>query len=60
MRTGRSLSQTPGLCTLYRVTGDDWQDHECIGMMATPELAQAICEAVNAHGRPLPVTESSR
>jgi hypothetical protein len=48
MRVGRTLSQTPGLCTLYRVTGDDWKAHECIGITATPEIAEAICEAVNA------------
>jgi hypothetical protein len=57
MRTGRHLSQTDGLCTLYRVTGDDWKDHECVGMVKTPEIAQAICEAVNARGIPLPARE---
>jgi hypothetical protein len=57
MRTGRHLSQTDGLCTLYRVTGDagdDWTAHECVGMAKTPEIAEAICEAVNARGIPLP------
>jgi hypothetical protein len=54
MRPGRTLSQTPGLCTLYRVTGDDWQEHECIGMVASPEIAEALCDAVNALGVPLP------
>lgn len=54
MRPGRSLSQTPGLCTLYRVTGDDWKAHECIGMVASPEVAAAVCGAVNALGVPLP------
>jgi hypothetical protein len=55
MRAGRSLSQVPeSLCTLYRVTGEDWQDHECIGIVKSPEIAAAVCEAVNAQGIPLP------
>jgi hypothetical protein len=52
MRTGRTLSQQPGPCTLYRVTGDG-QD-ECVGMVNSNEIAAAICEAVNARGIPLP------
>jgi hypothetical protein len=62
MRTGRHLSQTDGLCTLYRVTGDagdDWTQHECVGMAKTPEIAEAICEAVNARGIPLPAADRS-
>jgi hypothetical protein len=59
MRPGRTLSQTPGLCTLYRVTGDDWQAHECIGMVASPEIAEALCGAVNALGVPLPAAEGT-
>jgi hypothetical protein len=54
MRPGRTLSQTPGLCTLYRVTGDDWKAHECVGMVSSPEMAEAVCGAVNALGVPLP------
>lgn len=55
MRPGRHLSRTPGLCTLYAVTGDDWEQHECVGVVATPEIAAAVCEAVNARGVPLPM-----
>jgi hypothetical protein len=55
MRPGRHLSLTPGLCTLYAVTGDDWEQHACVGVVATPEIAAAVCEAVNARGVPLPV-----
>jgi hypothetical protein len=54
MRPGRTLSQTPGLCTLYRVTGDDWERHECVGLVTSPEVAKAICDAVTARGVPLP------
>src|ERR1019366_4115636 len=63
MRTGRHLSQTDGLCTLYRVTGDagdDWTAHECVGMAKTPEIAEAICEAVNARGVPLPPADAPK
>jgi hypothetical protein len=60
MRPGRKLSQSPGMCTLYRVTGDDWEAHECVGMVATPEIAAAVCEAVNARGVPLPSGEVGR
>ena len=60
MRAGRTLSQVPeSLCTLYRVTGDDWEAHECVGMVATPEIAAAVCEAVNARGVPLPAREGT-
>jgi hypothetical protein len=54
MRPGRKLSQAEGLCTLYAVTGDDWETHPCIGVAATAEIARAICDAVNAAGKPLP------
>jgi hypothetical protein len=54
MRPGRKLSRTPGLCTVYAVTGDDWEKHVCVGIMATPAIAAAVCEAVNARGVPLP------
>ena len=63
MRTGRHLSQTDGLCTLYRVTGDagdDWTQHECVGMAKTPEIAEAFCEAVNARGVPLPAADAPK
>jgi hypothetical protein len=60
LRVGRSLSRTPGLCTLYRVTGEDWQAHECVGVMTSPALAEAVCEAVNACGKPLPGREGRR
>jgi hypothetical protein len=59
MRPGRHLSRTPGLCTLYAITGDDWVDHVCVGVVATPEIAAAICEAVNARGVPLPTAGGS-
>ena len=52
MRTGRTLGRT-----LYRVTGPDWKAHECIGLADTPDIAAAICEAVNAYGKPLPERE---
>lgn len=45
MRTGRTLGRT-----LYLVTGEDWRDHQCIGIVDTPELAEAIVAAVNAAG----------
>jgi hypothetical protein len=54
IRTGRTLSGSPGLCTLYRVTGPGWKAHERVGVMASPALAEAVCAAVNAYGRPLP------
>jgi hypothetical protein len=54
MRPGRKLSRTAGLCTVYAVTGDDWEAHACVGIMATPAIAEAVCEAVNARGVPLP------
>jgi hypothetical protein len=54
MRTGRTLSGSPGLCTLYRATGPGWKAHERVGVMTSPALAEAVCEAVNAYGRPLP------
>lgn len=59
MRPGRHLSRWPGLCTLYRVTGEDQERHECVGVMASPELAAAVCEAVNARGVPLPPAEGT-
>jgi hypothetical protein len=54
MRPGRTLGQSPGLCTLYRVTGDDWKAHERVGVVISPEVAAAVCGAVNARGVPLP------
>lgn len=54
MRPGRKLSRAPGLCTVYAVTGDDWETHECVGIMATAAIADAVCDAVNARGIPLP------
>jgi len=59
MRPGRTLSQAPGLCTVYRVTGQDWAGHECVGVVSSPELAAAVCEAVNARGLPLPGAEGT-
>lgn len=55
MRPGRA----PGLCTLYRVAGEDWERHECVGVVSSPELAAAVCEAVNARGVPLPPAEGT-
>jgi len=54
MRPGRKLSRTQGLCTVYAVTGDDWEAHVCVGIVATPAIAAAVCDAVNARGVPLP------
>jgi hypothetical protein len=55
MRTGRTLSQTPGLCTLYLVTpGDDRKADKCVGMAATTELAEWIAASVNWAGIPAP------
>jgi hypothetical protein len=54
MRAGRKLSRTQGLCTVYAVTGGDWEAHACVGIMATPAVASAVCDAVNARGVPLP------
>ena len=46
MRTGRTLGRT-----LYlRTGGDDWTADRCIGIVDTPELADAIVAAVNATG----------
>jgi hypothetical protein len=59
MRPGRKLSQTTGLCTVYAADGGDWEAHECVGIMATPAIAAAVCEAVNARGVPLPVVPPS-
>lgn len=61
MRAGRTLSQVPeSLCTLYRVRGETWEDHECVGIVKSPEIAAAVCEAVNARGVPLPSGEVGR
>lgn len=60
MRPGRTLSQGPGLCTVYRVTGDDWEKHECVGIVTSPAVAAAICEAVTARGVPLPAVPGLR
>jgi hypothetical protein len=54
MRPGRTLVRTTGLCTVYRVAGGTELDHECAGVMASPALAVAVCDAVNAAGVPLP------
>jgi hypothetical protein len=49
LRTGRSLSRTPGPCTLYiEAPGDNWHADECIGLIHATELAEAIVAAVNA------------
>ena len=58
MRVGRTLSQTPGPCTIYRVTGDGTD--ECVGLVTTTEIAEAICEAVNALGVPLPAPDAPK
>jgi hypothetical protein len=55
MRPGRKLAHAGGLCTLYAVRGEDWEAHQCVGMVATAALAAAICDAVNAAGKPLPL-----
>jgi hypothetical protein len=48
LRTGRTLSQTPGPCTLYEVTpGDDPLADSCVGMVTTTALAELIVAAVN-------------
>ena len=44
MRVGRKLGRT-----LYFVTGDGPDKDLCIGIVDTPEIAAAICEAVNAY-----------
>lgn len=50
MRVGRTLGRT-----LYRVVpGDDRKADECVGIVDTREIAEAICAAVNARGVPLP------
>ena len=54
MRVGRTLSQTPGPCTIYRVTGDGTD--ECVGLVTTTEIAEAIGATVNARGIPLPAS----
>jgi hypothetical protein len=47
MRTGRTLGRT-----LYlRTGGDDWKADTCVGIVDTPELAEAIVAAVNADVR---------
>lgn len=54
-RAGRKLSQVPGsLTTLYAVTGPDPDQHPCIGLVASPEIAAAIVDALNTTGQPLP------
>ena len=62
MRTGRTLSQNgpSAPCTIYRVVpGDDRKADEWIGVAFTTEIAEAICEAVNARGVPLPAEGES-
>jgi hypothetical protein len=57
MRVGRTLSQRgpSSPCTLYRVVpGDDRKADEWVGLAFTTEIAEAICEAVNVRGVPLP------
>ena len=44
MRVGRKLGRT-----LYFVTGEGPDKDLCIGIVDTPEIAAAICEAVNAY-----------
>jgi hypothetical protein len=49
MRTGRHLSQTPGLTTLYlEAEGPDHLEDRCVGMVDGPDLAAAIVETWNA------------
>jgi hypothetical protein len=48
LRTGRTLSQTPGLCTLYEVApGDDRMADTCIG-----KVVRAGVERTGKPGRP--------
>lgn len=50
LRPGRKMSQTEGLQTVYLQLGGEPSDEDpCVGVLVTPDLAEAVIEAVNSN-----------